>query len=139
MATIQNGDQIYIRSVLGLPYEYLTGNAETGRLALVDVLGDPKSRWIAQTAPGGGWLFECQDGGGVLRFLDSDAGMNVNLDDDPADASTHWDLIQTGTPGRWQICSRSYVHFLNGGTAEPSVISDGSLESTHWELLLIAL
>lgn len=139
MATIQDGDLIYIRSVLGPAYEFLAGDTEAGELTLVDVPGDSTTRWRARSVSTGGWAFECQGDNGLLRFLDSDAGTNVNLDDDPTDASTHWDLIQTTTSGRWQIKSRSYEHFLNGDAPSPVAVSNGSLDRAHWELLLIAL
>jgi hypothetical protein len=139
MATIQDGDLIYIRSVVGLPYEFLLGDAGSGTLTLTDVIGDPNTQWIARLLANGAWTLECQDSNGLLRNLDSDAALQVSMDDNPVDPSTHWDLIQTTTPGRWQIQSRSYGHFLNGGEAAPTVTSDGATDNAHWQLLLIAL
>jgi hypothetical protein len=139
VASIQDGDLLYVRSVVGLPYAFLLGDTSTGTLRLTDVIGDPNTRWIARLAPDRSWTLECQDSNGALRFLGSDAASNVTMDDDPADASTHWQLVATATPGHWQIRSRSYGHFLSGGNSTPTVIIDGENDLAHWELLLIAL
>jgi hypothetical protein len=138
MASIQDGDRLYVRAVIGKPYEFLIGDPNTGALVLGDVIGDPNTQWIARVAPDRSWTLECQHPEGRLRYLDSDAGSNVTLDDDPSDASTHWQLVQLRTTGHWQIRSRSYGHFLSVGERVPTVITDGENPLAHWELLLIA-
>jgi hypothetical protein len=138
MAGIQDGDLIYLRAVVGLPYEYLVGDSGAGTVQMNDVIGNPNTQWIARLRSDRVWTLECQHDNGVQRYLDIDADLEISMDDDPSDASTHWTFVPTTTPGRWQIRSHVYGYFLNGGERIPTGTTYGDAVGAHWELLIIA-
>lgn len=139
MASIQDGDLIYLRAVVGLPYEYLLGDTGAGTVLMNDVIGNPDSRWVVRLLPDRSWTLACQHGGGEQRYLDIDADMRIRLDSSPSDASTHWDFVPTRTPGVWQVASRAHRVFLRGGERIPTGTTDGDAVGAQWELLIIAL
>ena len=139
MASIQDGDLIYLRAAVGSPYEYLFGDTGAGTVQMSDVIGDPDSRWVVRQLPDRSWTLACQHDGGEQRYLDIDADMKIRLDSNPTDASTHWDFVPTRIPGVWKIGSRAYRAFLRGGERIPTGTADGDAVGAQWELLIIAL
>jgi hypothetical protein len=138
MAGIQDGDLIYLRAVVGAPYEYVLGDTGSGTVLLNNVIGAPDSQWLVRQWPDRGWTLECQHDEGERRYLDIDADGAISLDSDPNDASTHWDFVPTLTGGVWQVFSRAHRMFLRGGDRFPIGVADGDAVGAQWELLIVA-
>jgi len=138
MASIQDGDLIYLRVAVGGAYEYVFGDTGDGTVLMGDVIGSPDSQWLVRQSADRAWTLECQHDEGERRYLDIDADGAISMDSNPNDVSTHWDFVPTLTPGIWQVFSRAHRMFLRGGDRVPIGVADGDAVGAQWELLIIA-